>query len=219
MLPQLSDQLCPAPLPALSGNIYCVGRNYVEHAMELQNEVPTEPVIFLKAPSSLRMLSEGPLAFPDESFHHEIELVLLVGQALKLGSTADLSAIHGISLGLDLTRRGVQDQLKKKGLPWTIAKSFAGAAIVHPFQEAKPELLRQNLSFRLDINGESRQEGSSSHMIFGFPAILNYLLQHQALFPGDIIYTGTPAGVGPMKKGDRIHVQSRELGIDAKGTL
>jgi 2-keto-4-pentenoate hydratase/2-oxohepta-3-ene-1,7-dioic acid hydratase in catechol pathway len=219
MLAQLSATLCPAPLPALSGNIYCVGRNYAEHAKELQNELPSEPVIFLKAPSALRPLAAGPLAFATESFHHEIELVLLLGKDLPLGSTADLSVIQGISLGIDLTRRAVQDQLKKKGLPWTIAKSFAGAALIHPFQAVSAPLWNQTIDFSLEINGERRQEGRSSDMIFAFAPILNYLLQHQPLFAGDIVFTGTPSGVGPCQRGDQLRVASKALAIDAKGLL
>ncbi len=217
MLSQLSQQLCPEGLPALSGNIYCVGRNYVEHAKELQNEVPSEPVIFLKAPSSLRLLAKGPLAFAEESFHHEVEIVLLIGKDLALGSSAGLDAIASISLGLDLTRRGVQDQLKKKSLPWTIAKSFAGAALLQPFRRLQS--VPEAIDFSLAVNGETKQRGHTEQMIFSFVKVLDYLLLHQPLYAGDIVYTGTPSGVGPLKKGDRLHIQSSALGIDAEGVL
>jgi 2-keto-4-pentenoate hydratase/2-oxohepta-3-ene-1,7-dioic acid hydratase in catechol pathway len=216
MLTELSRVLCPNPLPSLSGNVYCVGRNYVEHAKELQNEIPSEPVIFLKAPSALRAFEGTSVAFPDETFHHELELVLLVGQHLSLGARASLRDIAGVTLGLDLTRRGVQDQLKKKGLPWTIAKSFAGSGLLHMFQAAG---LLTDIDFELEVGGERRQIGHSSQMIFNFEAILNYLLRLQALYPGDIIYTGTPAGVGPLRAGDQFRAISRALNIDASGHL
>ena len=111
-------------------NVWCIGRNYVAHARELGNAVPTEePVIFLKASSACRPLSAGPIAFESETFHHEIELVLLVGEHVPLGGLAErdpTACVRAVGLGLDLTRRGKQTELKKAGLPWTLAKSFAG---------------------------------------------------------------------------------------------
>ena len=111
-------------------NVWCIGRNYVAHARELGNAVPTEePVIFLKASSACRPLSAGPIAFESETFHHEIEMVLLVGEHVPLGGLTDrdpTACVRAVGLGLDLTRRGKQTELKKAGLPWTLAKSFAG---------------------------------------------------------------------------------------------
>ena len=118
-------------------NVWCIGRNYVEHARELGNAVPTEePVLFLKASSACRPLSAGPIAFESETFHHEIEMVLLVGEHVPLGGlTAErdpTACVRAVGLGLDLTRRGKQAELKKAGLPWTLAKSFAGQASMRP---------------------------------------------------------------------------------------
>ena len=118
-------------------NVWCIGRNYVEHARELGNAVPTEePVLFLKASSACRPLSAGPIAFESETFHHEIEMVLLVGEHVPLGGlTAErdpTACVRAVGLGLDLTRRGKQAELKKAGLPWTLAKSFAGEASMRP---------------------------------------------------------------------------------------
>lgn len=221
MLKELSASLCGPGLPSLSGNIYCVGRNYADHAKELQNEVPREPLIFLKAPAALRPFAEGPIAYPGESFHHEVELVLLIGRYVALGakSEAKPGAIAAIGIGLDLTRREVQEQLKKKGHPWTLAKSFAGSALLHPLRALDPELPLENIDFRLDVNGEGRQTGKSSDMLFGFTSILQYLVELHPLYPGDLIYTGTPAGVGPLRKGDTMRIQSQKLGIDAQGRL
>lgn len=215
-LDELNSALISAPLPKLSGNVYCIGRNYAEHVKELKNEMPTEPVIFLKAPSALRTVAPSPIACADETFHHEIELVLLVGERRSLGQTADESIIHGITLGLDLTRRELQNHLKAKGLPWTLSKSFAGSGILHsfvPFPKGK------TLDFQLSVNGELRQKGESSDMIFDFTRILNFLLKYQDLHPGDLIYTGTPSGVAGFEQGDKFLMESKALGISASGSL
>jgi len=207
-----------ADWPRLSGNIYCIGRNYADHAKELGNEVPAEPVVFLKAPAALRALASGPLAFPDETFHHELELCLLVGRHLHEPSDIGSDALAAVTLGLDLTRRGVQDQLKKKGLPWTTAKSFAGSGLLAPFVSAKG-LDLTSVDLMLEVNGERKQEGNTRDMIFPCQTILTYLLSLQDLHPGDIIFTGTPSGVGPLRRGDRLRVFSEALTIDASGVL
>ncbi len=215
-LDELSQRLVSSSFPKLSGNVYCIGRNYSEHIKELKNEIPSEPVVFLKAPSSLRLLTEGGIACQGESFHHEIEIVLLVGKHCKMGTKASEANIGGMTLGLDLTRRELQNELKAKGLPWTLAKSFQGSAILHPIQ-AKPEALA--IDFSLSVNGELRQRGNSQDMIFNFEAILNFLLKYQDLHPGDLIFTGTPSGVAGFKEGDRFHMHSAALKIDASGVL
>lgn len=207
-----------ADWPPLSGNIYCIGRNYADHAKELGNEIPAEPVVFLKAPSSLRRLAEGPIAFADETYHHELELVLLVGRHLKTQADVGPDAVTAVTLGLDLTRRGVQDQLKKKSLPWTIAKSFAGAAILAPFVSAKGLDLTK-VDLQLEVNGEVKQTGHTRDMMFPCFTILHYLVTLQNLYPGDIIFTGTPSGVGPVKRGDQLRVFSDALKLNASGQL
>lgn len=215
-LDELNKTLIPKPLAKLSGNIYCIGRNYAEHVKELNSEMPTEPVIFLKAPSALRSLQQSPIACSTESFHHEIELVLLIGSRCLMGEKADEGLIQGITLGLDLTRRELQSQLKAKGLPWTLAKSFAGSGILHPFVIFPRG---KAIEFKLSVNGDLRQSGQSSDMIFDFTTILNFLLEYQDLHPGDIIYTGTPSGVAAFKRGDTFELESKTLGISARGLL
>lgn len=204
--------------PKISGNIYCIGRNYAEHAKELGHEVPAEPVVFLKAPSALRRLAEGPLAFPDETYHHELELVLLVGRHLKVQSDVGPDSVAAVTLGLDLTRRGVQDQLKKKSLPWTLAKSFAGAGILAPFVSASALDLTQ-LDLQLEVNGEVKQMGHTRDMLFPCYSLLHYLVSLQNLYPGDLIFTGTPSGVGPLRRGDQLRVFSQALKLNAEGRL
>ncbi len=216
-LDQLNAALIRPPFPKLSGNIYCIGRNYGEHVKELNNEMPKEPVVFLKAPSSLRPLHSEALACSNELFHHEIELVLLIKEHKSMGEKAETSLVGAMTLGLDLTRRDLQTSLKQQGLPWTLSKSFAGAGILHPFQGCPRDI--SNIGFSLRVNGELRQLGNSQDMLFDFRRILNFLLKYQDLHAGDMIFTGTPAGVAGFKKGDSFHFQSEVLGIDAQGIL
>lgn len=187
--------------------IYCIGRNYRAHAEELGNAVPQEPVVFLKARSTLRSLASGPLAFPSETFHHELELVLLLGRPVALGAPAGWSDVGGIGIGIDLTRRQVQQRCKERRLPWTPAKSFAGSALVSPFLpctqlDSPPGPIR----FTLAIGGQLRQQGDTAQMIFDVPTLLTYLAALAPLEPGDLVYTGTPEGVGPIAAGDTFHV-------------
>ena len=145
-------------------NVWCIGRNYVAHAHELGNAAPTEePVLFLKASSACRPLSAGPVAFETETFHHEIEMVLLVGEHVPLGSLAadcePTACVRAVGLGLDLTRRGKQNELKTAGLPWTLAKSFAGAALLSPFAPCDGSFDLADVAFELSVNGHVKQSG------------------------------------------------------------
>lgn len=216
---EINKELRAKNLPLLSGNIYCIGRNYAKHAEELGNAVPTEPVIFLKSPSSLRQWRGGELAFGEETLHHEIELVLLLGEASDLSEQdGKLPPIAAITLGLDLTRRGKQNDLKKAGLPWTRSKSFTGSACLGPWV-VPSEGLPPSIDLELFINDKLRQKGHSDHMIFGFDRLLEELSEAFALEAGDLIFTGTPEGVGPIKQGDRMRAVSHSLGLDIEGIL
>ncbi len=184
--------------------IWCIGRNYAEHARELGNEVPTTPVVFLKAATCRRGLEPAPMAFPDESMHHELELVLHLGQAVPLGANPGWSAVGAVSLGLDLTRREVQSDCKKKGLPWTFAKSFAGSAVVGPELPLHEVGDPDALAFSLDVDGERRQAGRIAEALFDVPTLLRHLARLAPLAEGDLVFTGTPPGVGPIRVGQRI---------------
>jgi 2-keto-4-pentenoate hydratase/2-oxohepta-3-ene-1,7-dioic acid hydratase in catechol pathway len=180
-------------LPGLDlplGTIWCVGRNYAEHAKELGNAVPSAPVIFLKPASSV-LLSGGTLRLPADSqrVDHEVELVIARG----------LDGSLRAAVGVDFTARDIQEELKKKGLPWVSAKGRPGFAALGPFSPAR---LPAELS--LTVNGELRQKGSTADMIFPAPALVEYLDATYGLGAGDIIFTGTPAGVGPVRSGDRL---------------
>ena len=211
-VPSVNVSLHRGSTPVVVRNIYCIGRNYADHARELGNAVPTEePIIFLKASSSLRGLDGAEqLAYHDETFHFEVELVLLVGKFVDIGqlkSGKELSCLQAAGLGLDLTRRKKQEALKKAGLPWTLAKSFAGAAIVGPMHTLDHTCDLSNTSFQLKVNGAVKQEGHVNQMIFDIPYQLRFLNQQAPLLPGDLLFTGTPAGVGEIRRGDSFEMQ------------
>lgn len=185
------------------GTVWCIGRNYAQHARELGNEVPPEPLVFLKPPGAVRGLEPEPVAFADETFDHECELVLLVGRRVGLGEAAGWDAVEAVGVGLDLTRREAQRICREERLPWAPAKSFAGSAVVSPLLDPRslgePEALR----FALELEGEPRQEGGVADMLFDVPYLLAFLSRLAPLEPGDLVFTGTPQGVGPIRVGDR----------------
>jgi 2-keto-4-pentenoate hydratase/2-oxohepta-3-ene-1,7-dioic acid hydratase in catechol pathway len=192
---------------AIINNIYCIGRNYAEHAAELNNPLPAEPVVFLKTLASLRLPGEsGRIAFPDETFHHEAEMVLLVGQRIERPEDCRWERISHVGLGLDLTRREVQNSLKEKGLPWARAKSFRGSAVVAPLIPATEFRDKSSIQFTFSVNGDLKQDGDTAMMLFKVEQLLAALLQLHPLAPGDLIFTGTPKGVGPLRAGDRFQL-------------
>lgn len=188
------------------GTLFCIGRNYAKHAAEMRSELPEEPVVFLKPRSSL-VFDNSPILLPERSgdVHHEVELVVLIGSELKNADKNEAKkAIKAIGIGLDLTARDIQADAKKKGLPWSLAKgfdTFAPLGNLVPFNE-QTDL--QNLSLKIRINDEIRQDGNTQDMIFPVTEILSYLSHQFTLHPGDLIFTGTPEGVGPVYKGDKI---------------
>lgn len=207
--------------PSAVGTIYGIGRNYAEHAKELGNEAPRgEPVVFLKAVSSIRSLASGGLAFPAETFHHEAELVLRIGQTLPLGTqNLGWNCIDAIGLGLDLTRREKQSELKSKGLPWTLAKSFTGSSILSPMLRLTDCSEQTFFRFKFYIDSVLTQEGDTRNMLFDVPAILRFLTSFNTLLAGDLIFTGTPQGVGPIKQGQSFTLELEEPHRRWFGTL
>lgn len=201
------------------GTVFCIARNHFAHAIELGNAPPSEPLVFLKSSHALRPLRAGAVAFPDETFHFEAELVLLIGRPLALGDAPGWSAVRGVSLGIDLTRRGVQDELKARGLPWTTAKSFTGSAPVGPFLDLGSFPDPERIAFSFDLEGVRRQQGRADQMTFSVPALLSWLLRFTALGPGDLIFTGTPAGVGDIRVGQRFVLRFDDLGLELPGAL
>ena len=186
--------------------IICIGRNYAAHIEELKNEKPGQPVVFLK-PDTALIKGEAPFYYPDFStnIHHEIELVLKIS---KEGKYIQPQFAHRyfeeIGLGIDFTARDLQDQCKAKGLPWEIAKAFNGSAPIGNFKPVSEFSDLKNIDFHLEINGEVKQKGNTSLMLFDFATIISYVSQFFTLKKGDLIYTGTPAGVGPVHTGDQL---------------
>jgi 2-keto-4-pentenoate hydratase/2-oxohepta-3-ene-1,7-dioic acid hydratase in catechol pathway len=184
--------------------IFCVGRNYAEHAKELQNEIPEEPVIFMK-PKSALLQPHTPFYYPEFSneLHYEAELVLRVSKNGKYIQSRHASRYYNaITVGIDFTARDVQQELKKKGLPWEKAKAWDNSAVIGEWVELTPEMLRKPFHFSLKNNGETVQQGVSSDMLFSFDAIVSFISQYFSLNIGDLIFTGTPAGVGECVVGD-----------------
>jgi 2-keto-4-pentenoate hydratase/2-oxohepta-3-ene-1,7-dioic acid hydratase in catechol pathway len=184
--------------------IICIGRNYAEHAKEMKSEVPSEPVFFMKPDTAL--LKEPDFYFPDftKELHHEIELVIKISKAGKHIEEQFASRYYNeIGLGIDFTARDIQAKCKEKGLPWEKAKAFDNSAPIGQFV-AVSELDPSDISFDLSINGEVRQKGSSKDLIFSFNKIIAHVSQFVSLKVGDLIYTGTPEGVGPVKIGDQL---------------
>lgn len=191
------------------GKVVCVGRNYVAHAKELNNPIPESPLLFIKPATALASLAAG-LRLPGHQgvVHHEAELALLIGQTLDgTHNITPQQAIVGVGLALDLTLRDVQEQLKKRGQPWEIAKAFDGACPCSPFVDAGEFTDLQDIGFRLEVNGQVRQVGNSQDMLFPVDELLPAMSAHFTLLPGDIVLTGTPAGVGPLLPGDRLRMQ------------
>ena len=186
--------------------IICIGRNYVAHAKELNNDVPTTPVFFMK-PDSALVISNRPFFYPDFSndVHHELELVIRID---RLGRSIEEQYadryFSEIGLGVDFTARDLQAKQKEKGLPWEIAKGFDYSAPISEFFPVKKYKDIHNLSFNLDINGKTVQDGNSSLMIFSYEKIISYVSRFMTLKTGDLIFTGTPAGVGPVAINDRL---------------
>lgn len=187
--------------------IICIGRNYVAHARELNNEIPDEPVFFMK-PDSALLRNNEPFYIPDwtHDVHHEIELVIKIS---RLGKSIEKQFAHRyfneIGLGIDFTARDVQAELKSKGLPWEKAKAFDQSAVLsNTFIDKSNFSTPGAIHFSLNINGNPVQTGNSEWMIFDFESIITHISKYVTLKIGDLIYTGTPAGVGAVKIGDHL---------------
>lgn len=184
--------------------IICIGRNYAEHAKEMKADLPTEPVFFMKPDTAL--LKEADFYLPDftQDLHHEIELVLKI---CKAGKHIEEQFAHKyyneIGIGIDFTARDIQAKCKEKGLPWEKAKAFDNSAPIGEFV-SKESLDLGNINFELKINGDSKQVGNSSDLIFSFDKVIAYVSQFVSLKVGDLVYTGTPEGVGKVNIGDKL---------------
>ncbi len=184
--------------------IICVGRNYANHIEELKNERPSEPVVFMK-PDSAVLLKQHPFVIPEfsEDVHHEIEIIVKIN---KVGKYIEPKFAHkyydDISVGIDFTARDLQSKLKEKGLPWEKAKAFDGSAVIGDFLPKTDFVSMENLNFELRTNGETVQKGNSSMMLWKIDELVAHVSQFFTLKIGDIIFTGTPAGVAAVKPND-----------------
>ncbi len=196
--------------------IICIGRNYVDHAKELNNPVPKQPLVFMKPPSAL-LVNNKPLYYPEftENLHYEAEIVLRI---CRNGRHVQPEFAHKyyeqIAFGIDFTARDVQSRLKEKGHPWEIAKGFDGSAPISEFMNLDRLLNPKAIEFELTKNGEIVQSGNTKDLIFSFETLICHVSKYFKLQVGDYIYTGTPAGVGPVKVGDVL-----EGSIEGKGLL
>lgn len=186
--------------------IICIGRNYTEHIEELANERPTEPVVFLKPDTSI-LLKKQPFFIPDfsDDVHHEVEVLVKID---RIGKYIDSKFSHKyysqIGLGIDFTARDLQAKLKAKGLPWEKAKSFDGAAVVGNWVDKNQFESMDTLNFHLEKNGDKVQVGNTANMLWKIDEIIAYVSQYFTLKIGDIIFTGTPSGVGKVKPNDEL---------------
>lgn len=186
--------------------IICIGRNYTEHIAELANEKPEDPVVFLKPDTSI-LLKKQPFFIPDfsEDVHHEVEVLVKIN---RLGKYIDKKFAHKyyeeVGVGIDFTARDLQAKLKSKGLPWEKAKGFDGAAVVGKWVSKEKFEDLDNMNFRLDNNGTTVQNGNTSHMLWKIDELIEYVSKYFTLKIGDIIFTGTPAGVAKVKPNDRL---------------
>jgi len=199
------DSSCDLPV----GKVVCVGRNYAEHAKELNNPIPSEPILFIKPSTSLLDMAQ-PFSLPvgHGCIHFETELALLIGKPLtKADEQAAAEAIAGVGLALDMTLRDLQTKLKEKGQPWEKAKAFDGSCPVSAFIQPQKISSLADVPLRLSVNGEVRQDGSSAQMLNPIVQLISYISQWFTLQPGDIVLTGTPAGVGEARAGDELLVE------------
>lgn len=195
------------------GKLICVGRNYAKHAAEMKSDVPETPVLFLK-PATALVGQGGKIVLPkmSQDVHHELELVVAIGRGGKNIPLNDaLNHVDGYALGLDMTARDLQAEAKKKGLPWSVAKGFDTFAPLGPFAKAHDIHDPQDLHLELLVNGDVRQTAHTADMIFSVADLISYCSTIFTLLPGDLIFTGTPEGVGPVVDGDQLVARCSEI--------
>ncbi|MBS1587022.1 MAG: fumarylacetoacetate hydrolase family protein [Bacteroidetes bacterium] len=195
--------------------IICIGRNYSEHAKELNNEVPEEPVLFMK-PKNALLLPEKPLYYPEftDDLHYECEVVVRICKNGKYIQEKFAKKYYNeVTVGLDFTARDLQQKQKSKGLPWEVAKAFDSSAAVGRFVPITPEMDLQKLDFELKLNESTVQHGNTKDMIFSINKLIEYASRYFTLNIGDLVFTGTPAGVGPVSVYDHLdgYLQGEKL--------
>ncbi|SHH64750.1 fumarylacetoacetate hydrolase family protein [Marivita hallyeonensis] len=220
----MTNFVIPAPpvvtVPVASGGVfpvrrvYCIGRNYAAHAVEMGHDPDREPPFFFqKNPDDLNTTGEFPYPHQSEDVHHEAEVaVFLKSGGTDISIEEALDHVFGYALCLDMTRRDLQGVAKKMGRPWEIGKAFHGSAPVGPVHTVEEVGHLASGRITLSVNGEERQTGDLNQMIWKVPEMINYLSRFYVLAPGDVILSGTPAGVGPVQKGDVMDISVEGLG-------
>ncbi len=191
------------------GKVLCIGRNYAKHAAEMKSSVPPEPIVFLK-PSTALVGNGGTVILPKQSHsvHHEVELVVVIGGGGRYISQEEaMGHVDAYAVGLDITARDLQSRAKEKGHPWSVAKGFDTFAPLGQLIDARNVPDPHQLEIDLHINGELRQSGHTADMIFSVSHLVSYCSSIFTLLPGDLIYTGTPEGVGPIEAGDTLEAR------------
>lgn len=202
------------------GKIICVGRNYAEHAKELNNPIPSQPILFFKPESAVVDMGQA-IAIPQQqgSVHHELEIALLIGEEISAADSSNAEkAIVAVGLGLDLTLRDVQATLKEKGHPWERAKAFDGSCPLSAFIATEKITDWKDIPLQLTRNNKIQQQGNSADMLFPIVELVAHISQFFTLKPGDVVLTGTPAGVGPLQSGDQLRATLGDL-IDVQTTV
>jgi 2-keto-4-pentenoate hydratase/2-oxohepta-3-ene-1,7-dioic acid hydratase in catechol pathway len=193
------------PFGFFARTVYCIGRNYAEHAAEMGNAVPSQPVVFLK-PTSALSRTGWKITRPAECsrLDHEVEIVVALGGGGKqIAREKALDFVAGYAVGIDVTARDLQEEAKRKSLPWALSKGFDTFAPISDFVP-KIEVGEGGIDFSLQVNGALRQQGHSNQMVFGIAELIHRLSQWFTLNPGDLIFTGTPSGIGPLVPGDKV---------------
>ena len=200
----INGQILPFPL----GKVVCIGQNYADHIAELSSVKRPEPLFFIKPNTSLTSLSKGIVVPKNKGeCHNELELAVLIQKRLTCANESDIeSAIWGYGLALDLTLRQIQARQKQQGRPWEVAKGFDGSCPVTPFIEKSQLTTPQNSQLTLLVNGEVRQNGNTKQMLRSINQMISEMSHEFTLLPGDIVLTGTPAGVGPLVAGDKLNL-------------
>lgn len=186
--------------------IICIGRNYIKHAKELNNPIPSEPIFFIK-PESAILQNNAPFIYPkfSNNIHYELEIVVKISKlAKKISQASAQDYFNELGLGIDFTARDIQEKLKQKGHPWERAKAFDGSAPISSFINKKKFPNLNAINFHLDISNKTVQQGNSKNMIFSINKLITDASQFFTLCPGDLIFTGTPEGVGPIQVGDKL---------------
>ena len=204
-----NDQVIDLPV----GKVVCVGRNYSDHIRELNNSTPATPVLFMKPREAICDM-HSPIKIPQGKCHNELEVALLIGKPISSCSVEQcMDAVMGIGLGLDLTLRDLQNRLKQAGHPWERAKAFDNSCPLSKFVQSNRVDNWQNIDFTLILNQQVRQQGSTKNMLFPIAELLIEITRNFSLSAGDVVLTGTPSGVGPLRVGDEVQA---ELGNQIK---